>query len=260
MMSPMKMSLIGAGAAAAVGVTVMMQTLPDKDNAKLKGATAWELCLKSDFAFFADVPAGCYSHEQIRNMANAPLVDRQGVEVTVSMAHPTDMSAAPVEVRSCSEYRKARFDGWYAPTSRDMRREAYFIRACGTLAMLSEAQKAEHAYFDNGSPRSEEVANLASTMTFGEMSASPGDVRVKKEQGHVWRISAGDLSITIREIANADFDNDGVEEILAFTAGAPEGGTAAFYDAGLLEKDAPEAVLAFKPFAFTGDEAGEAGG
>ncbi|PQA89452.1 hypothetical protein [Hyphococcus luteus] len=259
-MSPLKMSLIGAGAAAAAGVVVMTQTLPDKDGAELTGAPARELCLKGDFAFFADIPAGCYSYEQIRNMANAPLVDRRGAKVTVNMTHPTDMSAAPVEVGNCRDYRKARFGGWYAPTSRDMRREAYFIRACGTLAMLSEAQEAKHAYFDNGSPRSGEIADLAAKMTFGEMSPTPGDVRVKKEQGHVWRISAGDISIAIHEIANADFDNDGVEEILAFMAGAPQGGTAAFYEAGLLEKDAPEAALAFTPFAFTGDEAGETGG
>ncbi len=259
MMSPLKMSVIGAGAAAAAGVTVVTQTLPNKETERLSHASAWEVCLKSDLSFFADIPAECYSHEQVRNMANAPLVDRQGARVSVSMTHPTDMSADPVEVGTCRDYRKASSDGWYALTSREMRREAYFIRACGTLAMLSEAQQAEHAYFDNGSPRSEEVAALASTMTFGERAPS-GAVRADRSEDYVWRVSGGDFSVAIHEIANADFDNDGVEEILAFTAGAPEGGTAAFYETGLLEKDAANAALAFTPLSFKGNEPGRAGG
>jgi hypothetical protein len=152
------------------------------------------------------------------------------------------------------------FDGWYAATSREMRREAYFVRACGALAALDKAQEAKQSYFTGGSPTTEEVAAMASAMRFGEASAAAEDIHVDQAAGHIWRISADAIAVQIHEIANADFDNDGVEEILAFSSGAPAGGTASFYDVGLIEKDSAEAALVFTHLSYGRNEAGGVGG
>ncbi len=260
-MSTFKMAVMGIGAAGAAGVAVMTQPFGDTDKRDLSHSPAMEeVCLKGDFALFAGIGAGCYSRAQIQHMSDMPVVDRLGAEITVTMAHPTNLSVAPAECRTCRDFREARFDGWYAATSRDMRREAYFIRACGALSMLTKASKAEHSYFTSGSPQAEEVADFAGAMKFGESVAGPDALRVEKGQGHVWRVEADDLSIAIHELANADFDNDGIEEILAFTAGAPVGGTAAFYEVGLLEKDSPDAGLSFSPLDFSREDAAGAAG
>lgn len=255
MVSTLKMAMIGAGAAGAAGVVAVTQPFFTEE-----GAAPSEVCLKADIGFFEGASARCYTQEEIMRLADAPLLDSAGERAVVSLSHPTDASAPPADYATCRSYQKARFEGWYALTSADMRREGYFIRACGVLSVLNEAQKAEHGFFEKGSPSLDDILTLAGTMTFGEAALTPQDARVEKEQGYVWRVSGAAMSAEIHEIANADFDNDGVEEILAFIAGAPQGGTASFYEVGLLEKDAAGAALEFTPFRFTGEDAAGAAG
>ncbi|MCK5749955.1 MAG: hypothetical protein KAH44_27305 [Oricola sp.] len=257
MVSTLKMAVIGAGAAGAAGLVAVSQPI---FKSEVSGDKSSAVCFKADIDFFEGASARCYSQAEIVKLADAPLVDRDGAKTVVSLSHPTEMSAPPKEYSTCRGYREARLDGWYALTSADMRREAYFIRACGLLALLNEAQAAEHSYFDNGSPSEEEISALAGAMTFGEARFDPETVRVEKGQDHVWRVSGDALSVDLQEIANADFDNDGVEEILVFSAASPQGGTAAFYEVGLFEKDAPGAALAFTPLDFSADAAAGAAG
>lgn len=254
---PPKFALIGAAAAAGVaGLAVFTQ--PSRDGGESGGVFSEEICIKGDIGL-AGVPAGCYSHGEIAAMADAPLADGQGGEARVTLSPPADAAAEPLEAATCRDYREARRNGWYALTARDMRREGFFIRACGALAMLDKAQKAERAYFVNGSPEPGDIAGVAATLRFGEAAADPALLRVEKGQDHVWRIAGDAVSVTIHELANADFDDDGVEEILVFAAGAPQGGTASFYEAGLLEKDAPGAAVIFTPFAFDAGKTGAEG-
>ncbi len=262
-MSMLRMAILGTGAVGAAGAAVFGGPYLDgKKIAAPPAEMANEICLKSNLAIFEGADARCYSHAEIRALIDRPVLDLQGEPVSVSMSHPADMSIAPVDCRTCRDYREMSFDGWYASTSRDMRREGYFIRACGVLGALSNAQTAGETFFADGSPTAEEVAALAATMKFGETDADADgqDVHVEHEPGHIWRISAGNLNIELHEIANADFDNDGVEEILTFSASAPEGGTAAFYDIGLLERDSADAALVFTPMAFGDGEASGVGG
>ncbi|WP_375206593.1 hypothetical protein [Hyphococcus sp.] len=258
-MQMVKTLVMGAAAAGAAGVAVM--TVPDRDGADANGAQAraGEVCLKTDLSLFKDVSAKCFSRDDLLALRDRPVVDRQGGVVELSMSHPTDMSVPPETSRTCSDYREMSFDGWYALSSRDMRREAYFIRACGVLAALLEAQPARSSHFADGSPTAEAVAKLAGSMSFGEANADAANLAVEKASSAVWRISSDAMKIEIHEIANADFDNDGIEEILAFTAGAPEGGTAAFYEAGLIEKDTAGAALSFTPLSYGRNKAAGAG-
>jgi len=257
-MQMIKTLVMGAGAVGAAGVAFV--AVPDRNAEKSANASSSlsEICLKGDLDLFEGVSAKCFSRNELLALRDRPVVDMQGRPVAVSMSHPSDMSVPAEDCRTCRDYSEMSFDGWYAMSSREMRREAYFVRACGTLAALSNAQPAATSYFSNGSPEAEEVALLARTMKFGE--AGPGeDIHVEKSPGDIWRISSGDMNWRIHEIANADFDNDGVEEIMAFTVGAPEGGTAAFYNAGLLEKDTAGAALSFTPVSYGRDKAAGAG-
>ena len=257
-MQMIKTLVMGAGAVGAASVALV--AVPDHDAEKLANVSspASEICLKGDLDLFDGVSSKCFSRDELLALRDRPVVDMQGQPVAVSMSHPTDMSVPAEDCRTCRDYGEMSFDGWYALSSREMRREAYFVRACGLLAALANAQPASSTYFPNGSPEAEEVAKLARTMKFGE--AGPGeDIHVEKEPGAIWRISSGQMKWQIHEIANADFDNDGVEEIMAFTVGAPEGGTASFYNAGLLEKDAAGAALAFTPLSYGRDKAAGAG-
>ncbi|WP_428408549.1 hypothetical protein [Hyphococcus sp.] len=253
-MQMMKTLVMGAAAAGAAGVAVL--TVPDRDKETAEGSrvAASEICLKDDLALVEGVSAKCFSTEELAELRDRQVVDSEGDPVTVSLTHPTDMSAAPKETRTCAEYSELSFDGWYALTSRDMRREAWFTRACGVLAALADAQPAKESFFTDGSPDPEEMKTLAAGMQFGEVTLGDGGLGAEKD-GAQWRISSDAMRVQIHEIANADFDNDGVEEILAFTAAAPQGGTAAFYDTGLIEKDTAEAALSFTPLSYGREKA-----
>ncbi len=258
-MSMLRMALMGTGAAGAAGVAILGGPYLDgKRTSPAPASARSDICLKNDLPMFEGVRAKCYSRDDLRALSEAPLVDRQGAQVSMSMTHPTDASVTPADCKTCSDYRKMSFEGRYAATSRDMRREGYFIRACGVLDALSNAQPAQTSFFENGSPTSEEVTALAASMKFGE--TGPANIQVEKGAGQVWRITAGSFNVQFHEIANADFDNDGVEEILAFSASAPEAGTASFYDIGLMEIDSASAPLVFTPLSFGREDAAGVGG
>lgn len=260
MMSTVRMAVIGAGTAGVAGVAIFTQPAPVERTDEGRTTAASEICLKGDLALFEGVTARCYSPSERRALLDRPVVNRQGERVTLTLAHPTDSSISSVECGTCRVYREKSFDGWYAMSSRDMRREGYFERACGALAALADAQPADKSFFANGAPDEAEVAALALTIRFAELTTSADELLVEKASGNVWRITAGAYRLQLHEIANADFDNDGVEEILAFTAGAPAEGTAAFYDLGLLEKDSADAALAFTPLSYGRDRASGAAG
>lgn len=261
-MAAIRMMVMGAGAAGAAAVAVFTQPFSPGDDDQIEAVNAFaagEICLKSDLIFFKGVKASCYSRDGLSSLADAPVADINGDPVSMTMTHPTDFSIDPVVSRTCREYREMQFDGWYAPTSRDMRREAYFIRACGVLAALDDASPPKRSFFAEGGLTAEDVASLAAAFRFGESEMADA-LTVEKGEAHKWFISADSLSLTLQELANADFDNDGVEEILAFTTGAPEGGTAVFYDVGLIERDTEEAALTFTPLPFgRGEPSGAAG-
>ncbi|MEO1136590.1 MAG: hypothetical protein AAFW68_08280 [Pseudomonadota bacterium] len=254
--------VVGAGAAGAAMVAAVTQPFgvgEDKDLSTSDPSDEVVVCLKSDLVFFEGVDAQCFSRDALRALANAPVADLSGQPVAMTMTHPTDMTVESAESVTCRDYRKMQFDGWFAMTARDMRREAYFLRACGVLAALADARPAERSYFIDGSPSVEGVATLAEVIRFGELNPAE-DLTVEKQEGYQWRIGADSLTVVLQELANADFDNDGVEEILAFTFGAPEGGTAVFYDVGLIERDAAGGDLKFTPLSFGRDEAAGAAG
>jgi hypothetical protein len=258
-MSMMRMAIVGTGAAGAAGVAVFGGPMLDAGKSeKAPTLVEREICLKGDLPLFEGVDAKCYSRAEFRALLDRAVLDAQGEPILLTMSHPSDRSAASATSSNCRQFREMAFDGWYAASSREMRREASFVRACGALAALDKAQDAKQSFFTNGSPNAEDMAVMVSAMRFGEASAE--NLQVDQASGHVWRITADAITVQIHEIANADFDNDGIEEVLAFSAGAPVGGTASFYDVGLIEKDSAEAALIFTQLSYGRNEASGVGG
>ncbi len=249
--------IMGVGAAGAAATAIFTQPLMDSDETTAAAdRAAHEVCLKTAMPLFEGAEARCYDHEKLRALLDAPVLDLQGDSVSVTLAHPSDMTVAPGQCRTCRDYREMSFDGWYASTSREMRREGYFVRACGALAALFDAQTPDRSFFENGSPASEDISSLKGVLRIGEAAASAENVVVAQPHSFQWRIAVDSQFVEMQELANADFDNDGVEEILVFLAGGTQGGTALFYDVGLLQKDAADAALSFTPLSFSRDDAG----
>ncbi len=246
----------GAASAAVAAVAVVSQTFRGaEESATPAGGPAYELCLKTAMPLFEDIPASCYDRNELAVLLDRHVLDLQGAPVAVRMMHPTDKTIAARQVRSCRDYREMTFDGWYAETTREQRREGYFVRACGALNALYDAQDPARSFFNDGSPEAEDVAALKGVMRIAETMDEADAVVVETPGAFQWRITVDSRRVDMQELASADFDNDGIEEILVFLAGRSEGGTAVFYDIGFLQKDAAGAALTFTPLSFSRDAA-----
>lgn len=242
------------GAAGVAGFAVFNQPAAISPPIEKEG---YEVCLKTPLTLFDGAVAKCYSKAALADLNDAAVAASDGTPVTLTLTPPGDGEVAAIA--TCRQWREKVFDGWFALSGAEMRREAYYIRACGLLDALAEAQASTESHFVDGAPAESEMAALGKTMTFGDAPAQLS-VTVARPGPAEWRITSGTIAIAMQELANADFDNDGIEEILAFASLSPVGGTATASDVGLLEKDGPEMALIFSPMEFSRDEAAAAGG
>lgn len=277
---------LGVIGAAAAGIVILaglpyidFETPPSHSAAD----DSYLLCLKSPAPFFEDVSARCYSRDELLVLADAPVTDNSGQPVSVTLSHPTDAAAENAISRTCGVYFDLKREGWFALSSREQRREAYFIRACGALALMMEAGPAEISHFADGSLSNLDIVEFFKGTPFGaaplgadkqndsakltlrdeadsvaddiantvlgesENEAAQAGAYLETEGGGQWRIVRGDQLVFIQELALADFDGDDTAEMLVFIQVKPVDGTAAVSAVGLLEKDLPEAQLSFRP-------------
>ncbi|MEM9169608.1 MAG: hypothetical protein AAGC56_08110 [Pseudomonadota bacterium] len=208
-----------------------------------------DVCLSSELSFFAAAASGCLSKERIDSMRATPVIDNRGAAVAMELLHPSDPSKPARSVRTCADYARWSANGWYAATSREMRREAFFSRACGALSYLERAGSVFQTHFDGGRLSSVDVASLAEGASFGFMEAAAGPMNAadaRQIRAGVWRIKAEGQSAYLQELAHADFNADGVGDILVFVAVRPDGGTASVGDVGFLTKETPNAPVRFR--------------
>ncbi|MBT8473069.1 MAG: hypothetical protein HKN14_16610 [Marinicaulis sp.] len=252
-------SLSAVGAATYFGLSSSHLGVPMFGERGVIQAEA-QFCLKNDIRLFHGVDAGCYTKSEFDDFRDAQVLNASGETVTVMLTHPDDMNAEGAACTTCREYQSMRTEGWYALSSRAMRREAFFERACGVLDAIEKAQIAEFNYFADGSPTIDEMRNIS--ISVRNSANEPGQTvdgpeTVEKLEGAVWRLKQGAYTLMLEEILNADFDNDGVAEILAFLVNVPDGGTARFVQMALIEKDladGPVKLSKFPPDAAADDK------
>jgi hypothetical protein len=207
---------------------------------------ASEICLTADIDFLPGDQGRCFEPAEIAAWRLEPLVDAERGAMAVKMSSPDEAGGESAEPRTCREYNALRNEGWYASTSRDMRRDAFFVRACGVIEMLLRAQEATTNYFTDGGLEVGEVASISAERLLRLSSGkdeTPFDPEVEQTGPGTWRAAFGGQTAYVEEIASLDFDGDGFAEILAFFAGGPERATARLSEIALLEKDAEGAPV-----------------
>ncbi|MEM9705187.1 MAG: hypothetical protein AAF850_03830 [Pseudomonadota bacterium] len=242
--------IAGAGAAGALIVSgAVFQELNRDEASTFAGDET--VCIRSDLRFFEDAPKGCVKKQVVARWRGAAVLDNSGAPVRLRLAHPTDFSRAPETVLTCSKYDRLTGEGWYAESSREMRREAYFMRACMAVRFLLTAAEPKKSYFAKGALSERDVEAMSNNpplriaprnMDVAEIGAP----NIEPLQDGLWRLQYSDQSAIVQEISHADFNGDGVGDVLAFIAVTVREGTATAGAVGLIEKAESRSAARFR--------------
>lgn len=170
--------------------------------------------------------------QPVRN-GNSDLEEGYGVELT-------NEKRERKKVLSCREWKAATTGGWYSATTYDMAMEGFLIRTCELLFELEEATPARQSFIRNvdltkldllpvnvltafakeGQQKLEQRAGRGETL---RRLLKPTEIKERSKLHLV--VEYDGFSQLFREAARADFNRDGIEDVLVFTAGRAIGGT-----------------------------------
>ncbi len=235
------MAIVAAGAAGAalvIGVPTLHDNIPNfvREAGEI---TAYTICLKNDLPLFEGESKGCYGPADIARLKDLPVLDNSGAPVSYKLAHPTDHSDDLRTCTTCREYNEWSWDGWYAPTSREMRREAYFRRACGVIDVIASTREPEVSYFGDDGLNATELAAIspAGLLAFSSgVNPLASQYDVSSAGLGVWTLTQDGQIVVLSEIAYADFDGDRIEDILVFISAGPDDSALRVVDFGLLRR------------------------
>lgn len=238
----------GAAAIAATSGVVMngqRGAAAPVDAASLAAPASAQVCIDSNVRLVEGMARACMTSAEFEALRDRPVIDGQGEAAIVNLAGP-DPASPQSAVRTCAQYDAMVKDGWYALSNAEMRREEYFKRACNALSMLAAAKPAAMSHFSDGHASAADIRSMADgdAIGFGETAPSV-DVSVEAGEPGVWKVTIGEGETFVHEIAHADFNGDGVGEILAYVSVGAHGGTARSGVVGLIEKAADEGPCTF---------------
>lgn len=272
-------TLAGAAGVAAIAFSGSLGPGPKTDPATdTQSAPVEAICIRADITLIEGLAPGCLTRERLMALGDGRVMAALDQPVTVSLTHPDDASKPLEIVRTCAEWRRLKNQSYFALSNRELRREAFFVRACGALDMLEQARVPQVSWFDGGAMSERDLRDLArpgqlpafGEGTQGDASADPGtesfdstditestpdvptpatSADIRQTADGEWRLSAPDTEIVMQEIAHADFNGDGIGDILVFMSVMPAGGTAQLSQLGLVERTDRSANCQFTPIA-----------
>jgi hypothetical protein len=221
--------------------------------------------IKTPLKFKGRIVSGSLRKSEIEKLLDLPVrngdydpSEGYGVEMTTPAPEYRDFM-----VYTCREWKKALADGAYAATTVAMTMESFLIDTCGLLFELQKARLPAKSFIAN--PKVS-LANL--DLLPAEMLTDDGD-SPKYDAAQLERLTVSKVvprkdieeakedSLTLTygnfrqsfwEGARADFNGDGIEDILVFTGGQAVGGTLGFSEYFFLTRTRPSGPLTiFRP-------------
>ena len=174
------------------------------------------------------VPGDCADRETVLALATETIgvrgEDGRTEALSVELSDPAGLAESRT-ARTCEQYASLKANDWGPLTTVAMRRDREMNRFCGLIAMARRASPGRGGLAALSEELLEGVPDAA-WPTIGEAEVAnpivldtPGDPRV-------WFVQADRVEFTVRDVASADFDGDGTNEVLVFTALQAADGTA----------------------------------
>jgi len=169
-----------------------------------------------------------------------------------------------MSVHTCEEYDQARSQGFFPLTTYAMKMATYFEQHCGLLAVFENAQRPIRSYIETPKVGIIDL-NLIPLSLFPNMGESPWtdeelrgltyQDKVNSNELAVQRVRQNELLIVqpdglghhLIEAARADFDGDGIEDILVFSYEFSVQGTFGYGGITLLTRKEPGVRFEFAP-------------
>ena len=139
-----------------------------------------------------------------------------------------------IHVRTCREYDEARKKGYYPLSTFDITMATFFKKPCGLLNALANASLPQKRFISDaevgianvellayslfpyfGDSKSPQEAKKDSETTY-QQKIETGELVVKEKSLHVLIIEKPGMGQSLRELVRADFNNDGIEDVLLF--------------------------------------------
>ena len=174
------------------------------------------------------IPGDCADRETVLALATETIgvrgEDGRTEALSVELADPAGLAQSRTAT-TCEQYASLKANEWGPLTTVAMRRDREMNRFCGLIAMARRAAPGRGGLEALSEALLEGVPDAA-WPTIGEAEVAnpivldtPGDPRV-------WFVQADRVEFTVRDVASADFDGDGANEVLVFTALQAADGTA----------------------------------
>lgn len=186
--------------------------------------------------------SGSLRQSQIPELLDLPI--RNGntdpsSEYGVEMTTPDDKK---VMIYTCAAWKKAHDEKWYAATTYDMAMESSFIHTCVLLFELQKAKLPLKSFISNPHVSLADLNLLPAEILTTVPEGNPGTLAgmvvsqlvspedIKEKSSNEFRVSYGGFEQVFWEAARADFNGDGIEDILVMTGGRAEEGTMGYSD------------------------------
>lgn len=238
-------ALIASSVAAQVG-----PTLREKESTTFKISVPLE--------FKGRVVSGSLRRSDIRELLNLPV--RNG-DTSLKEGYGVEMTKPDGEkfmAYTCVDWKKAQAEEAYPATTYDMAMEGFLIHTCGLVFELQRATLPLKSFIANPhvglanlnllpgeilSAMPEEHAQEKERLRGTTVSEVVAPKNIEKAKDEIVTLSYGGFKQSFWEAARADFNGDGVEDVLVFTAGGAEGGTMGYADYCVLTRMGPSGPL-----------------
>ena len=173
--------------------------------------------------------------------------------VTLTKSRKTKSGPDKIHVRTCREYDAALADGYYPSSTYDISMGSWFKRPCGTLNLLEKATVPNRSFiptlkqelldlkllplkfFPIVSSYEETYGHDIKDVTYQDY-VEKGLIKVTEMSQNKLACEDDGLRQHLTEMARADFNGDGIEDILLSEAVHATGGTYRTYDTIILTR------------------------
>ncbi|MCY3549857.1 MAG: hypothetical protein OXH39_05300 [Candidatus Poribacteria bacterium] len=155
-----------------------------------------------------------------------------------------------VYVRTCREYDEARKQGYYPNSNFDYKMSFFFMHPCGLLNALEKASVPKQNFISDAEvsilnlellPFQIFAENLAGQSSWDaprdlettyQQKIDNQELVITEKSQNVLYVEGSGMGQTLKEMVRADFNNDGIEDVLLFEHNFVKKGT--FADAGII--------------------------